>query len=296
MESDGRKTGVQRDRAWIDREYGLEKWPAVLKQVQSWIAEGETQLSRLVGRINAWETGGGDFSLTSVVIAGRRVAMPELLAYSGFYTLVRESLLEACRRDAPELIVEMGSGWGRNLLDLWCAGGPAAARYIALEYTAAGRECARSLAALAPELAFDVHPFDFYRPDFAPVARGGRALVYTVFGIDQIPHIGRPVFEACLGLADEVTGIHLEPTGWQMAAADPDLTGGGEGSSEAYAARHDYNRNLWPVLTALAGEGRIVIEEVRADLYGANPENAASYVRWRKCRRGPSPFPQMTNG
>lgn len=284
MKGDDHKAGVQRNQAWIDREYGLEKWPAVLKQAQDWIEGGEACLSRLINKINAWEAGDGALSTTPVIIAKQRVAVPELLVHSGFYALVRECLLDTCRRDDPGLIIEMGSGWGRNLLDLWCAGGPAAARYIALEYTAAGRECSRVLAALAPELALDVYPFDFYAPCFASIVRGERALVYTVFGIDQIPYIDRQVFEACLCLADEVTGIHLEPIGWQMAVTEADPTCTGEGSSEAYAERHDYNRNLWQVLIDLSADSMITIEEVRNDLYGANPENAASYVRWRKRR------------
>jgi hypothetical protein len=39
---------VMRDTAWVEREYGQEKWPAVLSKIRSCIASGENSLSRVV--------------------------------------------------------------------------------------------------------------------------------------------------------------------------------------------------------------------------------------------------------
>ncbi len=283
---------VVRDRAWIDREYGRDKWPAVRAQIEDLIAGGETSLARVVGRLNRAEVDRPGLEETAVTVLGRPVTVPAGLAYPGFYALVRSLLLEACEglgsptlssptpgpESSPDLVVELGSGWGRNLFDLWLNGGPRTARYAALEYVEAGRDCTRRLAALAPDLNLSTVPFDYHAPVFPVVAPGRCTLVYTVFSVDQIPEVSPAVFEAVLGLGDAVSGLHLEPFGWQGRERWPGLTG----SSAAYAARHDYNRNFWPVMTDLEARGLIAIETVVPELYGPNNENAASLLRWRK--------------
>ena len=273
---------VVRDRAWIEREYGRDKWPAVRARIDALIAGGETALARMVGRLNRDEVERSGLDETAVTVLGRPVTVPAALAYPGFYALARHLLLEACDGFGPalppDLVVELGSGWGRNLFQLWLDGGPRAARYAALEYVAAGRDCTQRLAALEPGLDLTTLAFDYHAPAFPPLAPGKRALVYTVFSVDQIPEVSSSVFEAVLGLGETVRGLHLEPFGWQARERWPGLTG----SSAAYARRHDYNRNFWPLMTDLERRGLIAIDRVIPEICGPNSENAASLLLWSK--------------
>lgn len=274
---------VSRDRDWIEREFGREKWRAVLDRVRGLREAGETSLARAVATLNADESEAAGLDSAEIVLAGKRIAVPARFAYAGFYALVRAVLLERCETIRPDLVVELGAGWGRNLFDLWLGGGPRPARYAATEFTGAGRETAALLAGLEPDLRMEVHPFDYYAADAMRLEAGRRVLVFTVFSVDQIPRLPPQVIERVLHLGAEVRGVHLEPFGWQCRdeLGRSDRTG----SSSDYAERHDYNRDFWPVMRQLEQRGSIAIERVEPELYGANPDNAASLLCWRKVAR-----------
>src|SRR5208283_5065732 len=108
--------------------------------------------------------------------------------------LLEQLLALAAGADA---VIELGSGWGYNLLQLWLQGGPRAARYFALEYTVAGRECTQRLAGLERELDLKVLPFDYYDVDLSALGRfPGRVCVFSCFSIDQIPELRAGLFTA----------------------------------------------------------------------------------------------------
>jgi hypothetical protein len=264
---------VVRNSEWIDREYGREKWPAILARIDADLGAGERDLARIVNRVRRFEIASAEQRLQSVVVAGECLQLPRSFALHGGSGLLLEQLVALA--DGADAVIELGSGWGYHLLQLWLQGGPRTARYFALEYTAAGRECTRRLAGLEPELALEVLPFDYYAVDLSALGRfTGRVCVFSCFSIDQIPELPAALFSALRTLAPRVDGIHFEPAGWQIA---------GEacvGSSRAYAERHDYNRNLWPLLQQCAAAGLLRIEASCASLFGQNPDNSAALIRW----------------
>ncbi|MDP9014358.1 MAG: hypothetical protein M3O41_17195 [Pseudomonadota bacterium] len=266
-------TSVTRNSEWIAREYGREKWPAVLSRIEADLCAGETDLSRVVNRVKRWESGLAEEKEREFVVAGRALRLPGPFALHGGVGWMAEKLLALA--DGADAIIELGSGWGFNLFNLWLYGGPRGARYFALEYTEAGRSCTERLAALQPDLAITTLPFDYHAVDLASLGRfSGRVFVYTCFSIDQIPHLSAAVYLALRKLADRVDGMHFEPAGWQMD---------GErcvGSSHRYAEQHDYNRNLWSLLNQLQEEGILRIEAHTPELFGQNPENSASMIYW----------------
>jgi hypothetical protein len=95
------------------------------------------------------------------------------------------------------------------------------------------------------------------------------------------PEVKPELFEAIRGVAKRVTCIHFEPVGWQIAGY------AGQASSSAYAEQHDYNRNLVECLTAEADAGRLVVDYIRPDVFGINPENSTTIIRWRSGETGP---------
>ncbi len=285
---------VVRDRAWIEREYDSEKWPALLRHVDALIAAGETSLSRVLTLVE-WErqrkwtqtlgtqtpgtrglAGADAFDLS---VYGRRATLPFGCVFEGQQALIARAVGEACTPQTGA-IVELGSGIGKNLCWTWLLGGPRDVPYYALEYTAAGRACSQRLADLAPELELIVQPFDFHAATLDGVhVRGDHAVVFTAQSIEQIPDITEAAMRPILDLAPRVTCLHFEPVGWQMAGHAPMP---GATSSRAHAEAHDYNRNLWAVLQGLERDGALSITRSIPDLYGVVPDNSVALVEWQK--------------
>jgi hypothetical protein len=144
---------------------------------------------------------------------------------------------------------------------------------VAAEYTAAGRRASAALAELDPRLDFSAIPFDYHEP-VLPVDGHRHAVVYTAHSIEQIPKVRPELIEAIRGVADRVTCLHFEPVGWQVESQER------EGSTLAYAEEHDYNRNLVEVLREAEAGGRIAIEILRPELFGINPRNSTTVIRW----------------
>jgi hypothetical protein len=266
-------TPVVRNAEWIDREYGRQKWPAILSRIEAELAAGETELARVLSAVKRWEIALNDDRDMSVVVADRALRLPRSFALHGGLGLTLEKLVALAGN--AEAIIELGSGWGFNLFHLWLNGGPRAARYFALEYTQAGRQCTERLARLQPNLDITVMPFDYYAVNLDQLGPfSGRVFVFSCFSIDQIPQLPPAVFLALRKLADRIDGVHFEPAGWQMEGDSC------SGSSQRYAEKHDYNRNLWPLLNELQEDGLLRIEARSPSLFGQNSENSAAMICW----------------
>ena len=265
---------VVRDADWITREYGREKWPAIERLVDE-VAAREDDLLRIVSEVARHERyPGGPLEPVEAVFGGARAEVPAAVARGGYQALIVDTVLAQCSADT-DLVVELGSGWGRNLLLAWLAGGPRRARYVAAEYTAAGRRVASRLGSLAPGLDLASIPFDYRAPDLGLVGAGRRALVFTAHSVEQIAHLPGSVIDRVRGLAEDVTCVHFEPVGWQFR--DRAL----EGSSEGYAAEHDYSANLASLLQERARAGELELLDVIPEAVGVNPANATTVVVWR---------------
>jgi hypothetical protein len=266
---------VRRTREWVEREYGREKWPAIERVIEAEArAEPDAGLARILGRVARSQWRAGD-PLAARLFAGgsAQVRLPASGAHAAEQGVVLDVVAHACTA-TTDLIVELGAGWAWHLLALWATGGPRRARYVAAEYTVAGRRAAVRLAALDPRLRFSAVPFDYH----APRLDGGgarHAVVFSVNSVEQIPYVQPAVFAAIRGLAPSVTCIHFEPVGWQLGGQ------AATGSSAAYAERHDYNRNLVAAVRAEAAAGRLVLDAIVPDVFGVNPRNATTVVRWR---------------
>jgi len=271
-----------RTREWVAREYGEEKWPAVERLVER-VCEDEgpePRMSRVLARLSRdeWYHGDDANTIQEAIVDGRQVHSPRSVTFGGFQHFVTEATLSACDPE-PELVVELGSGWGRNLFAIWLAGGPPGAMYVGAEYTGAGRAAAARIAALEPALRFESIPFDYHSPDLSALPRVGRAVVITVHSVEQIPHVRQEVIESIRGLAADVECLHFEPVGWQVGDADR------AGSSQEYAEAHDYNRNLVSLLRKAETREEIEIVAVDPEVVGPGTfRNATTRVHWRATR------------
>jgi hypothetical protein len=267
---------VTRDERWVQREYGTEKWPRVERLIAEHLErEPDAGLARTLyaAARDQWEAP-SPFTMANSVFDGQVVDVPRSAGFAAAQRLIVEVLDSACRPDTG-LVVELGAGWAWHLLDFWLASGPRDARYIAAEYTEAGRRAATRLAQLDPRLRFDAIPFDYNAPSLIGLEAAEHAVVYSQHSIEQIPRITPALFDAMRSVAPSVTGIHFEPVGWQLHG------GARTGTSAENADRHDYNRNLVEVLRAEEAAGRIVIDEIAEEIIGVMPENTSTIVVWR---------------
>jgi hypothetical protein len=231
-------------------------WSGIRDRAAALIAEGETDLSRVVRRLEReWR----DMSLEPKggTAFGKVVVLP------------RAALLGARR------VVELGSGWGQNLLNLHLWGGPKVP-YFALEPSASGRECVELLAGLAPGLELTAVPFDFQRPSYELPRENEHVLVFTAHSIEQVTELEPEALTGLFALGRSLTVVHFEPIGWQIG--ETEVTAG----SREHAFDKAYNRNLWPLLNQLAGAGEITIETALPDLIGHKKRNASTLVVWKR--------------
>jgi len=267
---------VIRDGSWIDREYGVDKWPAVLDRIRSHIASGERSLSRVIALVTRWELENPGLQSVTSVVQGERIRLPASLAAYGLYALVSEAVIAACRSDT-QAIVDLGCGWGRSLFEVWLRGGPREAAYHALEFTTAGRDCVQVLAALEPGMRARTAQFDFRAPDFASLKNPFRhAVVFTVSSIHQVPLVDINAYRRLFTIAGSIDCLHFEQLGWQMT------TLGAASADRDYALRNDYNRNLWQVLSELSTNREIEMVDVLTDLVGLQEHYPMSLVHWRR--------------
>lgn len=276
---------VIRDHAWVEREYNREKYPLIHAAIQNIVAEGEKELNRLVGRACAAERGEIVLAMhTDAVINAQSLRVPTIFMAYGISGFVNEILSEACCADT-DLIIELGAGWGRNLFNLYLTGAvKKTACLLALEFSERARAAGTLIASTAQFGNFSAHLFDYHAPDYHVVSYSDApALVATIHSIEQIPLLKPDVFTKLLERRPNLTGVHLEPVSFQLPPEKRLLRDAW--SSVDYAAFHDYNRNLWPLLQSLETQGLIEIMDVVPDVLGLNTANASTYITWRSRAR-----------
>jgi len=289
-----------RDPGLVRDQYE-DYWSGVRNQALRIVAEEPGNLARAVNRCLAahaerprkvrWMRG----RRIAAILAGR--PLPPRFSPRCIDTITRIAIADLvagyCDADTRR-IIELGSGWGANLFYLWLSGAPRSAMYTALEYTEAGRDVTQLLGSTEANLALQIRPFDYHRPDLSEFRTSEKTIVFTSYSIEQITHLSDALFEELLAIPGLDRVIHVEPVSWQLMAqgALGPLIGGLsyvmpprlslEIDLRQRSRASGYNRDLVPKLRALERAGRIVIERVEKNYIGPNPLNPATAIVWRK--------------
>jgi len=168
----------------------------------------------------------------------------DVLRYSDAVTVPARWVADMAA-DGYDAIVELGSGYGRNLFEIYFAGGPENTRYIAAEYTNSGRKLCEKLADLEPGLPMETVFLDHKQPDFSFLSGMKRVLVFSCHSIEQVAILPDDYFKKLVAGVPFIHGIHFEPFGFQMGA-DSDITK----AHDQYIRGRGYNLNLYPCLQA----------------------------------------------
>jgi hypothetical protein len=278
-------------RAGAKAEYEAG-WRSILDEVHALRAAGEINLARVLSRLDRsgrTDTNKELLQRFGFRFCGVRVRGPQDPRYESrlFELTLQNEILSQIDVDTAN-IIELGSGYGKNLFRVWLNGGPATARYHGFEYTESGRECGAFLASLEKSIAFSSSPFDYHEPRIDLSSPERKTFAFTSYSIEQIPEISTAVFEELLAISGLYRVVHVEPVGWQRPIT-PDIDAEEQmllRDTERSARLTHYNTNLLGKLAELESAGRIVIEATKYDFLAHRPNLPGSIIVWRPAARG----------
>jgi len=266
-------------------------WAAVLEKSMCLVQEGNTNLARVLSLLN--KPSEKSAHARSLRFYGHRVAgkrIPGIAdhAYEPliFEQIVQRELGRAIDADTVN-IIELGSGYSKNLFDIWLNGGPLDANYIGMEYTSAGRDCSSYLARLEPHLRYQSFEFDYYKPVLPDFDRDAKTFVFSCYSIEQITKLGFETFDALLAIPGLYRVVHIEPVGWQKGPrllpfpTEPMLWL----STWVSARRARYNRNLVGIINSLVRAGKITLNHApKVDYLAHRPNLPGTVLTWSPVR------------
>jgi hypothetical protein len=265
----------KRDENFVLNEYDIDKWPSVIKLAEDEISNGEKNITRLLNKINIKNRNKNSEKIIDIILNNQNIKIPVEFAINGNQSYICQKILQSCD-EKTTAIVELGSGYGRNLFWTWLYGGPQNIKYFGLEYTKSGRKASEIIASLEKDINFISKRFNYYDPNFDFLKKfDGHIVFFTVHSIEQIPTLDKKFFIQLLKLNRNFTCIHFEPVGWQIA--DVNIH---KGSTKEYATFHDYNTNLYMEIMKLNEEKLIKIKEVLPNFLCINPKNGTSVISW----------------
>ncbi|CAA7626135.1 hypothetical protein [Magnetospirillum sp. UT-4] len=266
-------------------------WKARLDVMRDLIAGGAETAFEVVRRLKIFEI---DHTMTmdctfrpiepptgdSLLPTGMPMLRPEpvlgRLQMRPFYDDHVDFLLHVLTQHGVDAIVELGSGYGRNLIELYARGGPKDAVYYAGEISEGGRAAADMLFALTPGHQARSFCFDHKDPDLSCLRGAERVLLFSYHSIEQVAELPADYFARLAACAPQVTAIHMEPFGFQLDALD------GEPSrlQRHLFAERDWNTNLTARLLEANAAGTIRLTTLAKEILGGEPNNATSLAVW----------------
>ena len=128
---------------------------------------------------------------------------------------ITETISDFIHKFGPfDAVVEIGSGWGRNLFEIFYnSGWPGP--YFGGEITSSGQDLAAYLTLMADGMQASFHPYDHENPDISFIGDKQKVLIFSVHSIEQVKYIPEDFFDRLCAFAPEMTGLHIEPFGFQ---------------------------------------------------------------------------------
>ena len=117
-------------------------WSRTRSAIDRHISCGEKNLFRLMNKSYEETVGQSPPGPRVSKLYGRDVSVPYLHANRIVRDWIADTVIEAATNVAA--IIEVGSGWGYNLFNIWLRGGPLV-KYHAFELTDAGRRCCEKI-------------------------------------------------------------------------------------------------------------------------------------------------------
>jgi predicted DNA-binding ArsR family transcriptional regulator len=207
------------------------------------------------------------------------VHLGEQLFAKPTYSNVAEFLMDYLDEHFFDAIVELGSGFGENLIELYYRGGPRNIPYYSAESTRSGNSFTEMLVSLNPDLPIKAVHFDYKKPNFSFLKEKENVLFFSSHSIEQVKEIDETLFRLMSESAKRVTCIHFEPFGFQM---DTDVDEKGEASKlqeHVFKEKH-WNMNFAPTLMSCHKKGDLKITFMAKNVMGTQLGNPTSMAIW----------------
>lgn len=289
------KSTADQEEHW--RNFYEAAWFFRLEYIRQLIASGETDPLRLIRKLEQLERKHTlAFDNQEKTYRWKRLEFPEELpsgtpltktsSYKGerveipyhVKTSYMNFVLDFLQECEPvDCIIELGCGYGRNLVELFYNGGPKIP-YYGGELTESGRAIGDALASLSKEQTISFHAFDHVSPDLSWMPPCKRAFIYTVHSIEQVHKIDTAFFECIAGAAEHVIGLHLEPFGFQV---DPDFGDVTKIQAEQFHAKK-WNINFYETLKQAEENGTLSVDFIKTEqFFPEDPLNPTSVAIWQ---------------
>ena len=187
-----------------------------------------------------------------------------------------------CKFSDYDAVVELGSGWGRNLFIYLTEYDLSNIDIYSGEFTESGIEIQKYIKdKFFYESNLNIFHFDFNNSDIffkrLNQKKYNKILFLTFWSIEQITYLNDKIFNNILNSADNVTCIHIEPIGWQ-------ITNNSIMKENNNGSRSYYNKNLYKKLTELVNLNKISISNVILDMFNPSPDpqSCGTLIEWKK--------------
>jgi len=292
-------------------------WEETLNNIQSQVDNGERNLSRILNLVQQCKTQVEDSSSMDEEISltlkiprdERNIPLVRLVAINGKYTLVpwnyKDHTLFAAVADRitedTEFVVELGSGWGRNLFEIYLRTTFNHPHYVACEITDSGRHATQILSNLGDGIQMTTKFFDFHNPDLSFLQGNPNVIFFTSHAIEQCTTVNNQLFDMMMEKTANCTCVHMEPIGWQRESNEkakmiknmieerkrPDQHFNIDDSkflenAMIWAIARMYNTNLLEIIERYRQSGRINVDILIYDIFGEVPFNPSTLVVWHK--------------
>ena len=246
------------------REYDKDKWGVLLRKVQ----QAETPVT--LEQADEWASQATSKLLCS--FEGRLELLTIQEAHRRYLELLESTLKPFLPASA---LVELGAGYGSQILALSKRKAFKDTTCIAGEYTESGIELIKTLA-LAEKVDITVGHCDFNAASVTPLEIPHGAVIFTSMATHYVPKLSSGFIESLSAFHPRAV-VHLEPCYEHCEAQTQTLLGL---MRRRYIEVNDYNTNLVALLHESQSQGKIRILEERPQVMGHNPLLPVSVVTW----------------
>lgn len=197
-----------------------------------------------------------------------------------YYTtaLNHNYIIDMLAKESFDCVVELGSGYGRNLFEISLATATPNMPYFGGELTESGRTAFALLATLEPKMDARAFRFDFRAPDFTVLAPFERILFFTMHAIEQVHEVPINLIERMAACGRRAVGVHFEPFGFQF---EPNLGPATQEQNKYFHARK-WNLNFGDALMHARNQSAIDEPCIALEIMGGNDLfNPTSLAVWQ---------------
>lgn len=222
------------------------------------------------------------FSKKVVYKYGKKYPINTIKEIQDNYDFSLKPFLNLMNTNKFECVIEFGSGWGRNLFYYFLHNVPTTIDYYAFELTQCGVNSTNLLKRKITNYNLFTDTFDINSSEIKLNKEYDNILVSTFHSIEQITVVNPDFFDKILKLNSNVTGIHVEPIGWQIDDETKLKYNQSDRKTLTKPSDYYYNTNLFSVLQKLEQENRIKIKRIEIDFFNFFTANCGTLLIWEK--------------